>query len=250
MIFQRIRVGSSVPEKEHTCERCHTRFSISCQHSGELLEHHGEKLVPYMAQDSVMEITYQVTDVEGPVAAVSSMNDGGMTVVFSPQGAWVCDETPLKPAGSIELKRENRTFWMDLPRADSEQVQRMMALRREQPVEQVEQIAGNPAIEEKRQGIPASANPVVQDNEDTPVARARKPPPGPTADELDKHELTHVVFRSWCKPAVPKRIHTVVLQHMKVALQTSCWIGCFSQAIKNQVFNCRCWLFMTFLLVL
>ena len=76
-----------------------------------LLEHHGEKLVPYMAQDSVMGITYQVTDVEGPVAAVSSMNDGGMTVVFSPQGAWVCDETPLKPAGSVELKRENRTFW-------------------------------------------------------------------------------------------------------------------------------------------
>ena len=43
--------------------------------SGELLEHHGEKNVLYMAQDSVVEITYQVTDVEGPVAAVSSMND-------------------------------------------------------------------------------------------------------------------------------------------------------------------------------
>ena len=142
--------------------------------SGELLEHHGEKLVPYMAPDSVMGITYQVTDVEGPVAAVASMNDGGMTVVFSPQGAWVCDETPLKPAGSIELKRENRTFWMDLPRADSEQVQRMMALRREQPVEQVEQIAGNPAIEEKRQGIVASANPVVQDNEETPSCKSTK----------------------------------------------------------------------------
>ena len=173
--------------------------------SGELLEHHGEKLVPYMAQDSVMGITYQVTDVEGPVAAVSSMNDGGMTVVFSPQGAWVCDETPLKPAGSIELKRENRTFWMDLPRADSDQVQRMMALRHEQPVEQVERIAGNPAIEEKRQGIPASADPTVQDNEDTPVARARKPPPGPTTEELDKHELTHVVFRSWCKHCISGR---------------------------------------------
>ena len=38
--------------------------------SGELLEHHGEKLVPYTAQDSVMGITYQVTDVAGPVAAV------------------------------------------------------------------------------------------------------------------------------------------------------------------------------------
>ena len=40
-------------------------------------EHHGEKLVPNMAQDSVVGITYQVSDVEGPVAAVSSMNDGG-----------------------------------------------------------------------------------------------------------------------------------------------------------------------------
>ena len=120
--------------------------------SGELLEHHGEKLVPYMAQDSIVGNSYQVTAVEGPVAAVSSLNDSGMTVVFSPQGAWVCDETPLKPAGSIELKRENRTFWMDLPRADSGKVQRMMALRREQPVEQVEQIAGNPAIEEKATG--------------------------------------------------------------------------------------------------
>ena len=82
--------------------------------SGELLEHHGEKLVPYMAQDSIVGITYQVTDVEGPVAAES-----------------------------IEMKRENRTFRMDLPRADSGKVQRVMVLRREQPVEQVEQIAGN-----------------------------------------------------------------------------------------------------------
>ena len=133
-----------------------------------------------MAQDSIVGITYQV-------------NDGGMTVVFSPQ------------RGSIELKRENRTFWMDLPRADSGKVQRMMALRREQPVEQVEQIAGNPAIEEKRQEMPASADPVMQDNEDTPVARARKPPPGPTAEELEKHELTHVVFRSWCKHCISSR---------------------------------------------
>ena len=73
--------------------------------SGELFEHHGEKLVPYMAQDSVMGITYQVTDVEGPVAAVSSMNDGGMTVgIFSTRALGFCDETPLKPARSIELK--------------------------------------------------------------------------------------------------------------------------------------------------
>ena len=86
--------------------------------SGELLEHHGEKVVPYMTQDTVLGITHQVTDVEGPVAAVSSVDDVGMTVVFSPQGAWVCEEVHQKPADSIDLKWEKRTFWLDLPRAD------------------------------------------------------------------------------------------------------------------------------------
>ena len=221
--------------------------------SGELLEHHGEKLVPYMAQDSVMGITYQVTDVEGPVAAVSSMNDGGMTVVFSPQGAWVCDETPLKPAGSIELKRENRTFWMDLPRADSEQVQRMMALRREQPVEQVEQIAGNPRLRRKDKEYQhlqillckTTKTPQLQEHENLHLDPLQM-----NWTNMNSRTLRFVPGANTAFPAVPKRIHTAVLQHMKVALQKSCWIGCFSQVIKNQVFNCRCWLFMTFLLVL
>ena len=44
--------------------------------------------------------------------------------------------------------------------------------------------------------------PVMQDSEDAPVPRARKPPPGPTTEELDKHELTHVVFRSWYRHCV------------------------------------------------
>ena len=91
---------------------------------------------------------------------------------------------------------------MDLPRADAGNVQRMMALRREQPVAQVEQIAGNPVIEEKRQQASSSTDLVMQDNEEALVAWARKPPPGPTTEELDKHELTHVVFRSWCRHCV------------------------------------------------
>ena len=83
-----------------------TRRKIQFQTaSGQLVEHHGEKLVSYTFQDSVMGTTCQATDAEGLVAGVSSMNDEGMTVVFSPQGAWVCDETPLKHVGCIELKR-------------------------------------------------------------------------------------------------------------------------------------------------
>ena len=60
-------------------------------------------------------------------------------------------------------------------------------------------------IEEKRQEGPSSTDPIMQDNEEAPVARARKPPPRPTTEELDKHELTHVVFRSWCKHCVSGR---------------------------------------------
>ena len=221
--------------------------------SGELFEHHGEKLVPYMAQDSIVGITYQVTDVEGPFAAVSSMNDSGMTVVFSLQCAWVCVEIPWKPAGCIKLKLQNRTFWMDLPRADSGKVQRMMTLRREHPAEQVERIAGNPAIEEKRQGMSPSADPFTQDNEDDPVARARN-----LHLDLRLKNWRNMNLRMLCFvpganivfPAGPEKIHIVALQHMKVAHQRSCWIGCFSQVIKNQEFNYQCWLFMTFPLVL
>ena len=139
----------------------------SIRNSGELLELHAEKLVPYMSQDTIMVITYQVTDVEGPVAAVSSMNDGGMTVICSPNGALYCDETPLKPTRCIDLKRENRTFWMELLRSDSGGIQRMMTLTKKQPVEQVETIAGNPATEKKRQESTSSADPIMQDNEGT-----------------------------------------------------------------------------------
>ena len=199
-----------------------------------------------------MGITYQVPDVEGPVAAVSSMNDGGITVVFSPQGAWVCDETPLKPVGCIELKRENRTFCMDLPRADAGNVQRMMALRREQHVEQVEQIAGNPVIEEKRQEASSSTDPVMQNNEEAPVARAGKPPPGPTTEESDKHEITHVVFRSWCRLCSGQGTGRSTSTHRNTRgpdTKGHVRIGCSSRVTKNGLFNCLCWLFMIFPLV-
>ena len=43
----------------------------------------------------------------------------------------------------------------------------MMALRKEQPVELVEKIDGNPVIEEKRQEASSSADPVMQDKEET-----------------------------------------------------------------------------------
>ena len=116
---------------------------------------------------------------------------------------------------------------MDLPRADAENVQHMMALRREQHVEQVEQIAGNSVIEEKRQEASSSADPFTQDNEEAPVARARTRLPGPTTEELDKHELTHVVFVLGADTVFRVghgKIHIDASQHTKVGHQRPCWI--------------------------
>ena len=69
----------------HLIPRMNTRREV--QHkiqfqtaSGELLEHHGEKLVPYMTQDTIMGITCQVTAVDGLVAVVSSMIDATISL--------------------------------------------------------------------------------------------------------------------------------------------------------------------------
>ena len=60
---------------------------------------------------------------------------------------------------------------------------------------------------------------------------------------LDKHELTHVVFRSWCRhceKAGPGKIYIDSSQHTRVGHQRSCWIGCSSRAIKSRMFNYLC----------
>ena len=136
---------------------------------------------------------------------------------------------------------------MDLPRADPGNLQRMMALRRGQHVDQVEQIVGNPVIEEKRQEASSSADPVMQDNEKALVARARKPPPGPSTEELDKHELTDVVFRSWCRHCDSGWARED--PYCRIATHEGRTPEVMSRVIKNRVFNCLCWLFMIFPLV-
>ena len=100
------------------------------------------------------------------------------------------------PPGSIHLKRENRIFLVGF--AESRH-HRIVVFSKEQPVEQVEKIEENPVLEEKRQEASSSADPVMQDNEEASVARVRKLPPDPTVEELDRHKVTHVVFRSCCR---------------------------------------------------
>ena len=84
MVMVDLGVHSACPFDYAEHEIRETQRKIQFQTaSGELLEHHGEKLVLYMAQDSIVGITFQVTDVEGPVAAVSSMNDRHDGSVFT-----------------------------------------------------------------------------------------------------------------------------------------------------------------------
>ena len=136
--MRKFMVSFGVPD-ELVANHCgHTKGTCKESYGSPQCTHASERLVSHVNSRSAA--LPQPTPCRSKRKSAPTLRDNkrAKRVVFSPQGAWVCDETPLKPVGSIELKRENRTFWMDLPRADTGGVQRMMVLRREQPVEQVE----------------------------------------------------------------------------------------------------------------
>ena len=86
--------------------------------SGERLEHFVPRLVPYRNRSHTgqLGINYEVTDVRGPGAPVSSVNDAEYTAVFSPEGSWIADKTSTQESGSFGIVRRHRTFWLDLRR--------------------------------------------------------------------------------------------------------------------------------------
>ena len=90
-------------------------------------------------------------------------------------------------------------------------------------------------LEEKRQEAPPSADPVMQDNEEAPVAKTRNPPLGPTVEELDKHEFTHVVLRSWCRHCVSGRARED--PHRRIATHEG---RTPKVMLESRVFNCLC----------
>ena len=164
-----------------------------------------------------MGITYQVIDVEGPVAAVSSMNDGGHDggVLHDKELGFAMRQTPLKLVGCIELKRENRTFSVGLPQDDVENVQRMMALKREE--------TGSVIFHRSRHATQRRS------------PGCKGPKISTWTHDLRVHErVGH------------EKIHIDASQHTRVGHQRSCWMGCSSRVIKNRVFNFLCCLFMIF----
>ena len=176
--------------------------------SGEILDHYGSKMVPYdLGNFGHLGINYEVTDVNGPVAAVSSMNDSGLTVVFTPNGSWVCSEAPPRPTERVDMVRESRTFWLDVPRSAEGQLSHLMPLKLEQAAAPVP--AGRPADEaaaaelQQRAGGLAGGDQPMDDG--VPAPKRRPQSKGPTEDERTNHELSHVVFRSWCRHCVSTR---------------------------------------------
>ena len=123
-------------------------------------------------------------------------------------------------------------------------MQRTMAPRREQTVEQVEQSAGNPVIEEKRQEAPSS-DPVHARQRESPGSKGTK------THHLDPRlkRWTNMNSRTLCSVpgadtvfrAGQGKIHIDALQQTRVGHQRSCWIGCSSRVIKSRVVNCLCW---------
>ena len=167
--------------------------------SGEILEHYGSKKVPYdLGGLGNLGINYEVTDVCGPVASVSSMNDAGLTVVFTPSGSWVSGEAPIRPTKCVDMVREQRTFWLDAPWSTDKEPTHLMPLRQEQAVAVAPQCPpSGPAG-----GLAGGDQPAA---EGAPEPKRRPQPKGPTGEERTSHELTHVVFRSWCRHCVSTR---------------------------------------------
>lgn len=173
--------------------------------SGEILDHYGSKMVPYdLGNFGHLGINYEVTDVNGPVAAVSSMNDSGLTVVFTPNGSWVCSEAPPRPTERVDMVRESRIFWLDVPRSVESQLSHLMPLKLEQAAAPVP--AGRPAdeaaaaeLQQRAGGIAGGDQPM---DDGVPAPKRRPQSKGPTEDERTNHELSHVVFRSWCRHCV------------------------------------------------
>ena len=176
--------------------------------SGEILDHYGTKMVPYdLGNFGHLGINYEVTDVNGPVAAVSSMNDSGLTVVFTPNGSWVSNEAPPRPTERVDMVREQRTFWLDVPRSTESQLSHLMPLRQEQAAAPA--LVGRPADEAAAAELQCRAGGLAggdqPKDEGVLEARRRPQPKGPTEDERTNHELTHVVFRSWCRHCISTR---------------------------------------------
>ena len=183
--------------------------------SGETLPHLGSRSVLYNHTEAgQLGLNFEVTDVHEPVASVSAMNDAGFSVVFTPTGSWITPARPERANEALNLKRSNGTFWLEMDRDKGPQKPevKFMPLK-EQMLAEAPIAEGNPAVAERqaeqqeKDRHPQSSSsglarplPEAGEADQAEVSQKQHPRPAqPSKEEVANHDLSHVVYRNWCK---------------------------------------------------
>ena len=81
----------SIPIHPGAASRAGVKYAMA---NGDAIENEGEKVMHVSFAEGVERyLTAQVTDVSKPLLSVSQMVKAGNTVVFSPEGAWIYEES-------------------------------------------------------------------------------------------------------------------------------------------------------------
>ena len=154
---------------------------------------------------------FDIGPVSRPVLSVGEILEHGSSVLFSAGGSCIVKGvlTPPEAATKIDLVKHGRTFWLGASRVPGKQAARMLAPLTEggsssssgQAV--VAAPPSEPAGANGQGAIPADIVPGPEATSAEAIApRAKVVPIQPSAEEIQKHNLTHRPFRAWCSTCV------------------------------------------------
>ena len=199
--------------------------------NGKPMRHYGSTIVPFESDDRRMKLRVEVTDVTHPLLSVAAAVDAGKTVVFSPNGSFIADRLDLRAAEKdTRLKRRGNGFYMQGRRTST-----VNAVADEPDVtEDMDAEMKETALASTSSSSAAAASsstaPAKVEPERGPVARRRRAPHEPTAEEAERHALTHVPYRDWCEACVrgkarenPHRRVRTDTDMDEVEMDCSCW---------------------------
>ena len=172
--------------------------------NGKIMKHYGSTIVPFETDDRRMKLRFEVTDVTHPLLSVAAAVDAGMTVVFSPGGSFIANSLDLQPSGAdTRLRRRGNGFFMEGRRTST-----VAAVAADEPdatedMDAETKEASLPNLPSSSSAAASSSTaPAKVEPERGPLARRRRAPHEPTAEEAERHALTHVPYRDWCEACV------------------------------------------------
>ena len=151
-----------------------------------------------------MKLRFEVTDVTHPLLSVAAAVDAGMTVVFSPGGSFIANSLDLQPSeADTRLRRRGNGFFMEGRRTST-----VAAVAADEPdatedMDAETKEASLPSLQSSSSAAASSSTaPAKVEPERGPLARRRRAPHELTAEEAERHALTHVPYRDWCEACV------------------------------------------------